>query len=196
MRLLHGVSLFFFSLPFSLCSHNEQADKTGRVSLSFSLSLFNWFRSLLSFSRVLLFSVVACSRLAACFARFVNAVRLECNSSFLLVIFIHGTPSATQPLLFFFFSSLFSLKLFLSLHRQRQFFFVVFHLSLLYKSHDTLLFSFRSSHSHTCKKKKKKCPSVFFFTPRKHDGGGSTECPVRERPPQLHVRPRLSLLQG
>lgn len=94
---------FFFSLPFSLCSHNEQADKTGRVSLSFSLSLFNWFRSLLSFSRVLLFSVVACSRLAACFARFVNAVRLECNSSFLLVIFIHGTPSATQPLLFFFF---------------------------------------------------------------------------------------------
>lgn len=55
---------------------------------------------------------------------------------------------------FFFFSSLFSLRLFLSLHRQRQFFFVVFHLSLLYKSHDTLLFSFRSSHSHTCKKKK------------------------------------------
>lgn len=37
MRLLHGVSLFFyFSLLFSLCSHNEQADKTGRVSLSLS----------------------------------------------------------------------------------------------------------------------------------------------------------------
>ena len=163
MRLLHGVSLFFFSLPFSLCSHNEQADKTGRVSLSFSLSLFNWFRSLLSFSRVLLFSVVACSRLAACFARFVNAVRLECNSSFLLVIFIHGTPSATQPLLFFFFSSLFSLRLFLSLHRQRQFF-LLSSISLSFTRATTPCFFLFAPRTPTPVKKKKVSFSFFLHT--------------------------------
>lgn len=146
------VFRFFFISPFLFLSVATTSKLIKREE-SLSLSLFNWFRSLLSFSRVLLFSVVACSRLAACFARFVNAVRLGCNSSFLLVIFIHGTPSATQPLLFFFLVLYFPIGFF-SPYIVNDSFFFVFHLSFLYKSHDTLFFSFRSSHSHTCKKKK------------------------------------------
>lgn len=157
-------AFFFFSLPFSLCNHNEQADKTGRVSLSFSLSLFNWFRSLLSFSRVLLFSVVACSRLAACFARFVNAVRLECNSSFLLVIFIHGTPSATQPLLFFFFLVLYFPLGFFSPYIVNDSFFLLSSISLSFTRATTPCFFLFAPRTPTPVKKKKVSFSFFLHT--------------------------------